>query len=102
MNVLARKVANNLIRSTRSALPFSTSNTNSLFHHNNINQITGNNVNILTRQRRKRTTTIIGTSINNNYSRHSVTKNYLNNSFLSIRERVVSVLSLFERVKLLF
>ena len=39
MNVLARKVTNNLIRSTRSALPFSTSNTNSLFHHNNITQI---------------------------------------------------------------
>ena len=70
MNVLARKVTNNLIRSTRSALPFSTSNTNSLFHHNNINQITGNNVNILTRQRRKRTTTIIGTSINNNNNNH--------------------------------
>ena len=32
MNVLARKVANNLIRSTRSALPFSTSNTNSLMN----------------------------------------------------------------------
>ena len=108
MNVLARKVANNLIRSTRSALPFSTSNTNSLFHHNNINQITGNNVNILTRQRRKRTTTIIGTSINNNNNYHyytflkampSMSRNYATGLTPEDAEKIATAKKLVESVE---
>ena len=108
MNVLARKVTNNLIRSTRSALPFSTSNTNSLFHHNNINQITGNNVNILTRQRRKRTTTIIGTSININNNYHyytflkampSMSRNYATGLTPEDAEKIATAKKLVESVE---